>query len=134
MQQVTQERDQAAAMLGEQDKDRAVQQDKIDKDYDAKMKALDASWKELLAKLMSEQQAALAGQQEGNNDQVQKIIADQEAKFLQMLSDRQTTDQKMRDDFLLGAAKIEKAAQVQQEAAANKPAPAGRNRRLVPPH
>jgi hypothetical protein len=125
LQQVTQERDKAAAMLGEQDKDRAVQQDKINKDYDAKMKALDASWRELIAKLMAEQQEAITQQQQGNGEQMAKILMEQEAKFQQIIDAREASEAKMRDDFLLGAAKIEATRKAAEEAAAERAAQPG---------
>jgi len=103
VQQLTQERDKAAAMLGEQDKDRAVQQDKIDKDYDAKMKAMAASMEEVIIKSQAEAQ-------KGNGAEMQKIALDQETKFMQMFSDRQVAEQKMHNDLLLGLTKIEKMA------------------------
>jgi hypothetical protein len=42
---------------------------------------------------------------------------DQEAKFRQLAAQREQTDAKMRDDFLLGAAKIEQARIAAEQAA-----------------
>jgi hypothetical protein len=129
LEQTTQERDRAASMLGDQEKDRALEAEKIQRDFDAKMAAIQGSLKEVVLKLMAEQQAQTAEQQKGNGEQMIKILMDQEAKFRQLAAQREQTDAKMRDDFLLGAAKIEQARIAAEQAAderAAQPGPDGK--------
>ena len=93
------------------------------------MAAVQGSLKEVVLKLMADQQASMAEQQKGNGVEMQKLLMDQEAKYVKMLTDREASEGKMRDDFLLGAAKIEatrKAAEAAADVRAAQPGPDGK--------
>ena len=84
LQQMQQQLQQATAMLGEKDKDRAVQQDKIDKDFEAKMAALGASMQETVLKIMAERDKEGEDKTEAA---IAKISADFEAKMAKVMAD-----------------------------------------------
>lgn len=80
LQQTQQQLDTAAAMLGDKDKDLAIDQDKIDKDFQAKMAQIQAGITETVMKLQAETQ-------QDNQAQLVKISKEFEARVMEMLLD-----------------------------------------------
>jgi hypothetical protein len=100
-QQTTKQLQQAAAMLGDKEADRAlerqkleVQQGKVAMDYDAKIKALEASMQEVLVKIMSEGQ-------ENTEAAMAKVMADFEAKMTATILDNELKRQQVDNDLWL---------------------------------
>jgi hypothetical protein len=119
MQQLKQERDKAVSMLGDKDKDRAIDQDKINKDYQAKMADIGAEMQQTILKILAEGK-------EDNQAAMQKISADFEAKVMQMLLDfkietaklmqeRDLSEDEMHMDMAMEGAKLESGERVEGE-------------------
>ena len=87
MQKLKQERDQAVAMLGDKDKDRAVDQDKINKDFEAKMTAIAADMQQAKMDLIQSRDEMMMKPGADNETAMQKISADFEAKIVKILAD-----------------------------------------------
>lgn len=78
LQQAQEQLKHAAAMLGDKEADRKLQQDKIDKDFEAKMKTLQVSLQETILKLQADGQA-------GNEAAMTKVMLDHQVKVKEML-------------------------------------------------
>jgi hypothetical protein len=80
LEQMSQEHQQALAMLGDKEADRAIEREKIAKDFEAK-----------LTKIAADMQTALldmqAASKEDNQAQVEKVALDFEAKVLKVVAD-----------------------------------------------
>ena len=80
LEQLTQQNQQALAMLGDKEADREIERDKINKDFEAK-----------LTKIAADMQTALldmqAASKEDNQAQVEKVALDFEAKVLKVVAD-----------------------------------------------
>ena len=81
LQQLKQERDRAVAMLGDKDKDRAVDQDKVNKDFEAKMTAIAADMQQAVLQLSAPKEG------QDNSAQMAKIAADFKADVLNIMKD-----------------------------------------------
>jgi hypothetical protein len=80
LEQMQQQHNQALAMLGDKEADRAIERDKIAKDFEAKMTKIAADMQEALVGMVAQQQ-------EGNQAQIEKIAKDFEAKVLKIVAD-----------------------------------------------
>ena len=107
-QQMKQQLDQAAAMLGDKEKDRAIDREKIARDYEAKMTDIAAGMQETIIKVIADQQQNQGGQME-------KIIGDFEAKMAKIMADKELGERKLENDMLLGIGKMGMDASLQRE-------------------
>ena len=107
LQQLKQERDRAVAMLGDKGKDRAVDQDKVNKDFEAKMTAIAADMEQAKMDMIQARDEMLNKPGADNESAMQKINADFEAKIMKIIADlevarmkNQTTESvaSMKDD------------------------------------
>lgn len=116
LQQLKQERDRAVALLGDKDKDRAIEQDKINKDFEAKMTDIAAEMQQTVLKLASEGQ-------ETNEAAMEKVSKDFEAKVMQMVLDfrldvaklrqeREFAEEGINADLTIEGAKIESGEKI----------------------
>lgn len=83
LEQMQQQHQQALAMLGEKDKDRAVEVEKINKDFEAKMTKIAADMQAVIVQVQAEQQQA---NRENNEAQYAKINKDFEASVLKIVA------------------------------------------------
>lgn len=100
--------DQAAAMLGDKEKDREVDRQKIASDYETKMTDIAAGMQETIIKVIADQQQNQGGQME-------KIIADFEAKMAKIMADKELGQQKIENDMLLGIGKMGIDAELREQ-------------------
>lgn len=80
LEQMQQQHNQALAMLGDKEADRAIERDKIAKDFEAKMTKIAADMQEALVNMQ-------AAQQESNQGEIEKVARDFEAKVLKIVAD-----------------------------------------------
>ena len=118
LEQVNQQLQQAIAMLGEKDKDRAVMQDKIDKDFQAKMASIASTMEQTVLKIMAERD------KEGENKTeiaLQKMSQDFEAKMLSILSQHSLGEMKIESAERLGELNAEVKERTAKASAAARP-------------
>lgn len=100
LQQLKQERDKAVSMLGEKDKDRAIETDKINKDFEAKMTDIAAGMQETIIKVQAQGQ-------DNNQAAMEKVSKDFEAKTMQMLLDFKAQMSELEHKRIMDQAKLE---------------------------
>lgn len=112
LQQLKQERDQAVALLGDKDKDRQIEQDKINKDFEAKMAKIAADMEQakmdlLVARNAPQEDTGAAHAKIAADSEAAhaKIAADFEAKILKIVADTETA--RMKHEMEMKFADIE---------------------------
>ncbi len=107
LQQLKGERDQAVAMLGNDDKDRAIDREKITKDFEAKMAKIFADFETKMAAV------AAKGQAEGPEERLAQMVGEFEIKVQEMLLNHEL---KLKELGLKGAVE---GAKLEQQGAFN---------------
>ena len=134
LEQANQQLQQATAMLGEQDKDRAIQQDKINKDFEAKMAQIASTMEQTVMKIMADRakegedktQAAMEKIAKDFEAKIVKIVADYDLGELQlemegereerrMQMEAEAREREMAQDGMLRSAEIEQSGEIARE-------------------
>jgi hypothetical protein len=118
LEQTNQQLQQATAMLGEKDKDRALQQEKIDKDFQAKMASIASTMEQTVLKIMADRDKE---QEDKSVGVMEKIATDFEAKMAKVLADYRLGEMKVESAERIGEMNAEVKERTAKAAAAAKP-------------
>lgn len=124
LQQLGQKYQTAVAMLGSEDKDRALEKEKIDKDFEAKVM-------KVMADLETKLKAIEAKGQEKDDTEVQhhKIEKDFEAKVMKIVMDFEAARMKNDASVLQGKEKLKADTEVKKLAIKSKPKPVAKGKK-----
>lgn len=109
VQQLTQQRDQAAALLGDKDKDRQVDLEKINKDYEAKMTDIATGFREEVMKLQAVSgngSAEMAKMQIEYQAKLDKLAAEAQIEREKMVAQMQIERERMQAESEMQAQKL----------------------------